>query len=107
MIVEQRTYTLRPAGHAEWLKTYEAEGMAAQKEILGHMAGYYFTDIGPLNQIVHMWAYKDLNERAERRKKLFENAQWNSFIPKVRPLLESMESKVLIPAPFFEVPDAK
>ena len=48
-------------------------GMEAQKEILGHMVGYYATEIGELNQVVHMWAYEDLNSRVERRAKLMKD----------------------------------
>ena len=65
------------------------------------MVGYYRTEIGPLNQVVHMWAYKDLNERGERRAKLMADKGWQAYIEKMRPLLVTMESKILVPAPFF------
>ncbi len=102
--VEMRTYRLVPGGQAEWFKNYEAFAMDVQKKILGNMVGYYHTEHGPLNEIVHMWGYDSLDDRLERRKKLFEQPEWNEFIPKIRPLMETQESKVLIPAPFFEVP---
>ena len=57
MIVEQRTYTLHPGKVPEYLRLYQAEGMAIQTRILGRMVGYFTTEIGPLNQIVHMWGY--------------------------------------------------
>ena len=104
MIVEQRTYTINPGATQQYLKTYETQGMEAQKEILGHMVGYFYTDIGPLNQIVHMWAYKDLNERAERRAKLFTDPRWQAMLPNLRPHIVSQESKVLIPASFSPIP---
>lgn len=102
MIVEQRTYTTHPGKIAEYFKHYEAEGLAVQKAILGRMVGFYQTELGPLNQIVHMWAYTDLNERAERRAKLFADPAWKAYLPKITPLLVSMESKILLPAPFFK-----
>ena len=102
MIVEQRTYTLYPGKHIKYLELYESEGLPIQLPILGHLVGYYFTDIGPLNQIVHMWGYTSLNERSLRRKKLFENKSWLTYIEKVRPMISSQKSKLLIPAPFFE-----
>ena len=102
--VEMRTYRLVPGGQAEWFKNYEKHAMAVQKEILGNMVGYYYTEHGPLNEIVHMWGYDSLDDRLERHKKLFEQPEWNEFIPKIRPLMETQESRVMIPAPFFEVP---
>jgi len=101
MVVEMRTYTLQPAKTADYLKLYAAEGLAIQKPILGRMVGYYSTELGPLNQIVHMWAYADLNERAERRAKLAADPGWQAYVAKMRPLLVTQESKILNPAPFF------
>ena len=63
MIVEMRTYTIQPGSTPEYFKVYETMGMEAQKEILGHMVGYYATEIGELNQVVHMWAYDSLDSR--------------------------------------------
>ena len=101
MIVEQRTYTLHPGNHLKYLELYEAEGLPVQLPILGHLIGYYFTDIGPLNQIVHMWGYEGLDERARRRKALFEDPDWLAYVAKVRPMIASQKSKILVPAPFF------
>lgn len=69
--------------------------------ILGRMVGYYTTDSGPLNQIVHMWAYTDLAEREARRAQLMEDPAWLAYVAKMMPLLQSQESKFLKPAPFF------
>ena len=41
--------------------------MEVQVRILGNMVGYYFTDVGPLNQVVHLWGYESMNDRYERR----------------------------------------
>jgi hypothetical protein len=67
MIVEQRTYTLHPGKTPEYLRLYESEGMAIQTRILGRMVGYFTTEIGPLNQVIHMWGYDTFEERAKRR----------------------------------------
>lgn len=63
MLVEERTYTTHPGKYREYLALYEAEGLEIQHRILGRMAGYYYSDIGDLNQIVHLWAYESLDER--------------------------------------------
>tara|TARA_Y100001970_G_scaffold39940_1_gene49217 strand:- start:181 stop:525 length:345 start_codon:yes stop_codon:yes gene_type:complete len=102
MIVEQRIYTLYPGNHQNYLKLYEEEGLDIQLEILGTLLGYYYTDIGNLNQIIHMWGYESLNERNIRRKKLFNNKKWLLYIDKVRPLILKQENQIMFPAPFFE-----
>ena len=100
MIVEQRTYTLKPGATPEYMRLYEAEGFAIQEPILGRLVGWYTTDFGPLNQIVHMWGYESLDDRAIRRRKLFEDAGWVAYVQKIIPMIASQESKILIPAPF-------
>ena len=100
MIVEQRTYTLHPGQHLKYLDTYEKEGLELPRPILGNLVGYFFTDIGPLNQIVHMWGYDSLDERTKRRRKLFEDLGWRAYIQMIVPMIASQESKILIPAPF-------
>lgn len=101
MIVEQRTYTTHPGKTRDYLALYEAEGLAIQRRILGRMVGYYTTELGPLNQIVHMWAYEDLNERAARREALMADPGWKQYVARMLPFLQNMESKILLPAPFF------
>lgn len=54
MFDDQRTYTLKNGNVGKFLKLYKEEELAVQMRILGKLVGYYFTDIGPLNQIVHM-----------------------------------------------------
>lgn len=101
MIVEQRTYTTHPGKWRDYLALYQAEGLAVQQRILGRMVGYYHSEAGPLNQIVHLWAYEDLNERAQRRAALAADPQWQSYVRKMLPLLQAQESRLLAPAPFF------
>lgn len=101
MIVEERIYTLQVGEVKAYLDLYESEGMDIQKRILGRMLGYYFTDIGPLNQIIHMWGYEDLKDREIRRRALFADSGWLAYVAKVRPLVVKQENKILMPAPFF------
>jgi hypothetical protein len=103
MIVEMRTYTMYAGKMGEYLRLYENEGMPIQMAILGRMVGYYTTEIGTLNQAIHMWGYEDLNERVAKRAKLFQDPQWLAYVAKIVPLLQSQESTILYPTSFFKV----
>lgn len=94
--VDQRTYTLKNGNVQKFLKLYEEEGMEVQKRILGKMVGYYFTDIGPLNQIVHLWGYSSMDDRWERRKALQASPEWQAYAVQMRPLVDNIENKILI-----------
>lgn len=100
MIVEERIYTAIPGKAVEYVRMYEAEGFAIQRPILGHLVGYFTAEFGTLNQIVHMWAYEDLADRAARRAKLLSDPAWKAYSAKVTPLLLKQENKLLVPAPF-------
>lgn len=100
MIVEERIYSLHVGKVPEYLKLYEAEGLAVQTRILGNLLGYYQVEFGPQNQLVHLWSYKDLADRQTRRKTLLSDPDWQTYVKKIRPLVRHQENKLLLPAPF-------
>ena len=100
MFVEERIYTLETGKVPEYLRLYEQEGLAIQTRILPRMVGYFSTEFGSLNQIVHMWAYDSLDERTQKRAELNADEGWKAYIAKIRPLILRMENKLLVPAPF-------
>jgi len=100
VIVEERIYTCHCGKASEYVKMYEAEGLAIQRPILGNLVGYFTTEFGPLNQVVHLWAYASLEDRAKRRAKLLSDPSWTAYAAKVRPLVLWQENKILVPAPF-------
>ena len=61
MIYEVRTYDLKPHTQAEVEKRF-GEAYEKRKKY-SEMAAFWHTEIGPLNQIIHVWPYKDLEER--------------------------------------------
>lgn len=100
MIVEERTYIVRPGRAAEFLRHVETLGLPVSRPTLGGLIGYFHTEIGTLNQVVHWWAYASLNDRARRRRKLAADPEWRKFLDAALPLIERMESRILIPAAF-------
>lgn len=97
MIVEQRTYTARPGCVPEYFRLYEAFGLVPQLRILERMVGYYRTEVGPLNQVVHLWAYDGLEDRRRRRAALVADPDFVNYTQKMFPLLLSQDSVILKP----------
>ncbi len=96
MIVDHRTYTLKPGSLAEYVRLYETEGYAIQTKHLGQPVGWYTSmDIGDLNQIVHLWAYDDLADRAKKRGSMAADPEWQAYVKKIHPLLMSQSNKIL------------
>ena len=65
MIYEVRTYDLFPRTQPEAIKRF-GEAYEKRKQF-SELAGFFYTDIGPLNQIIHIWPYDDLAHRARTR----------------------------------------
>ena len=107
MFIDERTYTLYNGKVSTFLKLYEEEGLEVQTRILGRLIGYFHTDIGPLNQIVHLWGYDSMDDRFRRRAELQASEAWQSYAQKMRPLVMSIENKILIPAPFSPIGGTK
>ncbi|MEE9202854.1 MAG: NIPSNAP family protein [Dehalococcoidia bacterium] len=95
MIYEMRTYTLKPNCVNEFEKRF-AEALP-HREKYSKLAAFWHTEIGPLNQVIHLWPYEDLNERTRLRAEAAKDPHWP---PKVHDLIETMETKILIPAAF-------
>lgn len=101
MIVEERTYVLHThASLTEYLRIYAGEGLPVQRDILGGFLGYFTTEIGTQNQLVHFWAYADLEERRKRRAKLAEQPAWQACLAQIRPMIMTMENRILVPTAF-------
>jgi hypothetical protein len=103
VIVEMRIYTIHIGKMAELVDLYRREGFPVQSRILGNCVGWYTTEFGPLNQIVHMWGYESFADRTRRRAELFQNQDWLAYLKKAQPLVASQESRVLVPTDFSPV----
>jgi len=100
MIMEVRTYTIRTGLVAEYLALYEREGYAPHRRHLGDPVGWFSSEVGVLNQVVHMWRYDSHAEREQKRRALYADPEWLAFIPKTRAYIERMENQILVPTSF-------
>ena len=96
MIYELRTYTVKPGTVGDMVKAASTVSNDIRGDNFGKLEGYWTTEIGPLNQVLHMWSYSDLNERARLRAELARNARWTGeYIPLIRPLLVRQDVRLL------------
>ena len=96
MIYELRTYTVKPGTLGDMVKAASTVSRDIRGNNFGKLEGYWSTEIGALNQVLHMWSFSDLNERAKLRAELAKNARWaGEYIPLIRPLLVRQEVRLL------------
>jgi hypothetical protein len=96
MLYELRTYTLKPGSLGDMVKAAATVATDIRKNDYGKLEGYWSTEIGPLNQVMHLWSYSDYNERARVRGELGKNSRWvGEYIPLIRPLIVRQEIRLL------------
>jgi hypothetical protein len=59
------------------------------------LGAFFHTELGPLNHIIHIWPYDDLQHRTRVRSQSIAN-----WPPKIQEFIVEMESKIVIAAPF-------
>ncbi len=95
MIYEMRRYILQPGKVGEWEKSfgeaYEVRGKYSQ------LGGLWHTEIGPLNEVIHIWPYENLQHRAEVRAQASKDASGKWPPSASQHLLVSQETDILSP----------
>ena len=95
MIIEMRTYTLKPGSIAAFEERFGPALPVRTK--ISPLAAFWHTEIGPLNQVIHVWPYESLNQRMEARAAASKTGQWP---PPVREFCVDQQSEIYMPAPF-------
>ena len=68
MLIDHRTYTLRPGTLRKQLALYEKHGLAAQKRYFGEPLLWATSETGDVNSYVHIWVYEDAEDRTNKRR---------------------------------------
>jgi hypothetical protein len=94
MIYEIRTYGLKPGTVADYEKRF-ADAIEVRTGY-SQLYGIWHTEIGPLNQMVHIWAYDSLQQRADIRAAASKDPS-GKWPPKTNDLLISQETDIVVP----------
>jgi hypothetical protein len=97
MLYEVRTYTLRPGTVAEFEERFTKRLPLREKH--SKLGGFWHTEFGPLNQVVHAWPYEDLQQRMAVREAMAKDTEL-AQLPGGRDLIVAQEAEIMIPAPF-------
>ncbi len=95
MIYEIRTYQITAGSLAEVEKRF-AEGYEHRKKF-SPLTAFLHTELGPLNEIVHIWGYKDVAERNSIRAEAAKGGNWP---PKIGEFIRTMRSEIVVPFSF-------
>uniref|UniRef100_UPI00358FFE52 protein NipSnap homolog 1-like isoform X2 n=1 Tax=Myxine glutinosa TaxID=7769 RepID=UPI00358FFE52 len=94
-IYELRSYHLKPGTLIEWGNNWARAIRFRQDD--DEPVGGFFSQIGELNVVHHLWAYKDLQSRAETRQAAWNKEGWEECVYYTEAMIQHMESRILIP----------
>jgi hypothetical protein len=102
MLLDHRTYTVRPGTMSRHLKIYETYGFEVQKKYLGEPLVYLVTESGELDTFVHIWVYQDATDRTARRAALQADPAWQTYLAKKAEAgcVIKQKNKLMTPAEF-------
>jgi len=97
-VFELRTYQLNPGTLLEWENAWR-RGIEARRTLISPI-GAWFSQVGRLHQVHHMWQFPDLTTRKETRQKAWEVDGWAETVLKTSLLAKSMDAYILTPVPW-------
>jgi hypothetical protein len=97
MIVEMRTYRVKPGSIPEVVKRFGEALEKSGRNKVAPLGGFFHTEVGPLNRIIHCWPYESLGAREKLRAEAMKLPGWP---PPIGEFIVEMESKIINLAPF-------
>jgi hypothetical protein len=102
LLVDHRTYRIKPGHMNTHLAIYEEFGLKAQWKHLGEPHAYMFAESGAMNSLVHQWVYEDAADRAKRRAAMMADPDWQAYLKKLveSELLMDQQTSLMVPTKF-------
>jgi NIPSNAP protein len=94
-VIDLRIYTIRPRGMPEYLRLFEELALPVALTHLGAPLGYYVTQIGPLNQVVHLWGFENLADLEQRHAALAADPQFTKYLAATEGLVVAQEDRIM------------
>lgn len=102
MLIDVRTYRVKPGKLPQELDLYAKHGLAAQIRHLGAPLAYLHAESGDLNTIVHLWMFEDATDRTRRRAAMMSDREWLSYLKLAdeAAYLVEQRNSLMVPASF-------
>ena len=105
MIYDMRTYDIQFGKVREYMKAVREVALPVRESHGVKLAGWYYTDIGTLNQVVHIWAYENYAHYEQAREAFRSDPRWiNDYMPRVQGLILRQQTQMMQAADFSPQP---
>ena len=98
-----RTYDIAMGKTPEYMAAVREIALPVRESYGIKLAGWYYTDVGALNRVVHIWAYRDYAHFEEAREAFRTDERWVSdYVPRVKGIVLRQENQLMLASDFFE-----
>ena len=105
MIYDFRMYTLKPGATPDYMAAVKELALPIRQKYGIKLAGWYYSDVGELNQVVHIWAYNDHRHLAEAKAQVYADPDWKAkYVPRVQPLIVAQKTYLMLSPDFAPAP---
>lgn len=94
-LVDHRTYTIRLRKMGEFVEVFDRLAMPILLKTLGHPLGFWTSQVGPLNQFVHLWAYKSLADYEARSLERDSHPDFPAYLAASEHLIVAQETRLI------------
>ena len=102
MIVDLRTYSIKPGKMPHELDLYAKRGLAPQTRHLGPPLAYLYGESGDINTLVHLWVFEDAADRTRKRAAMGSDPEWHNYLKLADEagFLIEQRNSLMVPASF-------
>jgi hypothetical protein len=102
VLVDVRTYRVKPGKLTQELDLYAKHGLAVQIRHLSPPLAYLHAESGDLNTMVHLWTFEDAADRARRRAAMMSDPEWLNYLKLAdeAAYLVEQRNSLMVPASF-------
>lgn len=94
-LVDLRIYTIALRRMAEFLDIFGTLAMPVQRRHLGEPLGFFTSEHGALNQVVHLWGYDSLADLERRCAARNADPDWPAYLTASGPLIVAQENRIV------------
>ena len=94
-VIDIRIYTIRPRGVQEYLKLYKKWALPVVTKHWGPPFGFFVSEVGPQNQVIHMWAFESLADFERRRASLLADPEFAKYFAATEGFIIAQEDRIV------------
>ncbi len=105
MIYDFRMYTLKPGTTPQYMAAVKEVALPIRQKYGVKLAGWYYSELGELNQVVHIWAFRDYAHMQDAKAKMANDPEWTQkYVPRVQPLIVAQKTYLMLSPDFAPEP---